>query len=31
LQSNKLLDGVFRAASRSVDAFDPGDISLTAA
>ena len=31
LESNKLLDGVFRAASRSVDAFDPGDISLTAA
>src|SRR6202034_3652181 len=31
LQSNKLLDGVFRAAPRSAEALDPGDISLAAA
>ena len=31
LESNKLLDGVFRAAPRSANAFDPGDISLAAA
>ena len=31
LESNKLLDGVFRAAPRSAHAFDPGDISLAAA
>jgi hypothetical protein len=30
-QSNKLLDGVFRAVPRSAEAFDPGDISLAAA
>ena len=31
LESNKLLDGVFRAAPESAHAFDPGDISLAAA
>ena len=31
LESNKLLDGVFRAAPRLAHAFDPGDISLPAA
>ncbi len=31
MESNKLLDGVFRLASRSIDALGPGDVPLAAA